>query len=146
MSARVVDDLTLLNRLSAKCLSANHKRIAIGIHEHLERDVQLFAIAEDCLMHRGYSRGTGVEITVCADISGRLLCTIDELDGRSVAYSPVPASGSIPGLQHSALESGFAQFICRNESRDTSTKNDNSHTFARIGRQVDGRRCRQRFR
>src|SRR5690349_13314683 len=104
MSACVVDDLTLLNRLSAKCLAAHHKRIAIGIDEHLERYVQLFAVAEDRLMYRRYSRWTGIEITVRADVSGCLLCAIDKLDGCSVAHRPVPAARSIPGLQHSALE------------------------------------------
>ena len=139
VAARIVDHLPLLHRFPAKGFVARHQRAAIGVYEDLQSDVQLLAVAQHGFVNRGNAGGAGVKVAVRTGVLGGLFRTIHELDGGSIAHGPVTAAGACPGLQNSAVKSGFAQLVGGYESGDSSAQDDDLHAFARSHRQVDHR-------
>ena len=101
MSARVVDDPALFDRLAVEGARRLQPRAARHVDLDLERHAKLAAVAEDVRVDRRQARRARVEVLAVAELAA-LRRAVRELDLRAASHGPVAAAGSIARLEHRA--------------------------------------------
>ena len=90
-------------------------------------------------MDRWDSGGSSVEVAAALPIA-TLNYAIGELDFAALANGPVAATRTAACFEDRAFETRFAQFVGRDKARDSSAQDDDSLSFAEIGRKLRQRR------
>src|SRR5258708_3532732 len=110
MASRVVNDLPLLYRAAAIKGIRLHQRRPRGIDLHLERNPELFAVAEHGPMDGGNTRRAGIQVKPFLPIAV-LDGPIGEFDGAAVANGPVSPARTLARFQQRAVEAGLPQLV-----------------------------------
>ena len=135
VAAGVVDDLALLDWLAAIEEGRLHEGRARGVNFDFERNAEVVTVVQDICVNGWNARGAGVEVSAVLPAAG-LDAAVGELDFAAVAYGPCAAAGTIASFDDGAVETGFAELVCGDETGDARAEDDDFFAFAEISRKL----------
>ena len=128
MTAGVVDHLPHDDRLPVVGFIVLQVSGAAHVDFNLQLDAQLAAVAQDGGVDRWQTGGAEVLIVPLRPAT-ILHGTIHKSDFVAAANGIVPASGTFPRLQHSAVIAKRAQFVACHKAGDAAAQDNNLDTL-----------------